>query len=131
MIKISQDNLFFWKYFFGGGFLVIHFTFLLFITFIVNVWFVYLLYLFFAALQFLVHKAWRYLFIKNAYLTNDFKKIIFKNQKDADQEFYCTQIINVSTNSGITKVEIMSDDVKKTFYFMINSKENLKYLKNG
>ena len=131
MIKISVDNLFFWKYFFGGGILVVHFIFLMFITFIVNVWFVYLIYLFFAILQFLVHKAWRLLFIKDAYLTNDFKKIIFKTLYDEEQEFFCSQIIKVSTNSSITKVVLMSDNVKKTFYFIINSKENFKYIYNG
>ncbi len=104
-----------------------HAFFIVFI-FIMNFWLVYLIYLFMAIGHFVFAKVWRYLFITNVYLSDDFKKVIFKNIKDEAKEFNCNQIIKCSTYNGITDIVIEENENKLNFYFMVNSKENLKNL---
>src|ERR1700761_1907145 len=101
MIKLSKDNLFFWRYFFGGGILAMHCFFIVFVL-IVNFWLLYLIYAFMAALQFLVGKVWRYLLITDVYLSNDFNTIEFKKTENEAISFQCKQIIKCRTNHGIT-----------------------------
>jgi hypothetical protein len=128
MIKISKDNLFFWRYFFGGGMLMMHVFFIIFV-FAMNFWMMYVAYFIMALLQFGVGRVWRYLLIKDVYLSSDLKKIIFENSGNGTMEFSCAQIVKCSTKKGITDVEINDNGNVRKFYFMVNAKENLKYLK--
>ncbi len=127
MIKISKDNLLFWRYFFGGGLIATHLYFIVFVFFM-NFVLVYVVYFFFAVMHFAVAKVWRYLFIKDVYLSSDFGTVIFKSNSDEMEYFKREQISNTRTSFGITEVVININGNKTKFYFMINSKENLKYI---
>jgi energy-coupling factor transporter transmembrane protein EcfT len=130
MIKISKDNLFFWRYFFGGGLIITHACFIVFV-FAMNFWLMYLIYFFFAVMHFVVAKVWRYLFIVDTYISTDFKKIMFKNTKDEMIALNCDLIKKCSTYFGITDIIINDNGNVLKFYFMVNAKENLKYLAPG
>jgi len=62
------------------------------------------------------------------YLSLDHKEVEFKSLNGKDSRFNCTQIVQLSTKAGITDVSVDDSGQLKKFYFMINSKENLKFL---
>ena len=127
MIKLSYDNLGFWRIFFGGGLLISH-VFVIFVMVMMNFWLVYLFYLFIAGMQLFVKGAWRYLLIQDAYLSTDHQETVFKSLGGVDNRFNRMQIVKVSTNAGIADVPVDDGGQLKKFYFMVNSKENLKFL---
>lgn len=127
MIKLSNDNSGFWRTFFGGGLVIMHMFFIAFVI-VVNFWLIYLFYLFFAIMHFFVARVWRYLLIQDVYLSLDHKEVEFKSLNGKDSRFNCTQIVQLSTKAGITDVTVDDSGQLKKFYFMINSKENLKFL---
>jgi len=105
-----------------------HVFFIIFV-FAMNFWMMYVAYFLMALLQFGVGRVWRYLLIKDVYLSSDLKKIVIENSGNETMEFSCAQIVKVSTKKGITDVEINDHGSVSKFYFMVNAKENLKYLK--
>lgn len=105
-----------------------HLFFILFII-VINVWVLFVPYAFIALIHFVFGRVWRYLFIIETYLSSDFKLVIFKSSKDKEMKFNCDQIIKCATYYGITDIVIEDNGNKFKFYFMINSKENLKYLR--
>lgn len=127
MIKLSNDNSGFWRTFFGGGLVIMHMLFIAFVI-VVNFWLIYMFYLFFAIMHFFVARVWRYLLIQDVYLSLDHKEVEFKSLNGRDSRFSCAQIVQLSTKAGITDVTVDDSGQLKKFYFMINSKENLKFL---
>ncbi len=127
MIKISKDNLFLWKLF-GIMLLAVH-AFFIFVILNINFWVVYLVYLFIFIFQLLIGRVWRYIFISDVYLSESLKEIFFKDLNGNITEFSCDQIEKTSTSFGITDIFINNKGETFKAYLMINSKENLKYLK--
>jgi hypothetical protein len=125
MIKLSKDNLWFWRLF-GVGFLVIH-SFFIVLMISMNFWPVYLVYAFVALMHFAVGKVWRYLFIADVFINTEQKTVVFKGN-DKVTEVSIAEIIKYRTYFGITDVLVSLDGSDSKFYFMPNSKENLKYL---
>ncbi|MBD1366354.1 hypothetical protein IDJ77_21250 [Mucilaginibacter sp. ZT4R22] len=125
MMKLSKDNLGYWRAF-GIGFLVIHSFFIIFVI-SMNFWPVYLVYAFFALMHFAVGKVWRYLFIADVFINTEQKTVVFKGN-DKVTEVSIAEVINYRTYFGITDVLVSLNGSDSKFYFMPNSKENLKYL---
>jgi hypothetical protein len=126
MIKLSKDNLFFWRYFFGWGIVLTHIIFIIFV-FNMNFWPVYIVYFSFAIMHFVVAKVWRYLLIADVYISNDFNLIKIKDF-NSTTEISRNQIVKFKTSFGITYIIFEDNGLRLRFYFMVNSTENLKYL---
>jgi hypothetical protein len=128
MMKLSKDNLVLWKILFTGMGIVVHLFFIVFV-FSVNFWAIYLAYLFIATLQIAVGGIWRYALIKDVYLNIHGNSMIIEPLYDKKFEIPLTDIVKQNTHFGITNLTIMNQGIKKTIYFIPNSKENLKLLK--
>jgi hypothetical protein len=126
MIKFSKDNLFFWRYFFGYGLLLMHLYFIVFICF-ANFWALYLIYSIFFVGHFFLGKVWRYVLIVDVYLSSDFESIRLISPGNTITDINRNQIVKCTTSAGITNLTYNDKGVMMKAYFMINSKENLKY----
>ncbi|HVS90579.1 MAG TPA: hypothetical protein VHE59_01010 [Mucilaginibacter sp.] len=87
----------------------------------------YILWAWFALMQFAIGRVWRYLLIVDVYLSDDFKEITFVNLKNEQRQFNVDQVAKRKSRAGITDVTINDNNEIVKFYFMPNSKDNLKY----
>jgi hypothetical protein len=127
MIKISKENLYVWSRLIPVIFLIIH-AWILFVCIMMNFWPLYLVYVAIASLQFLVIGAWRYFYLRDVYVSENLKKVIFKDLKNNETVHDLNQITTYKTSFGITKVSIDEKGAIIKYYFMINSYEDVKYL---
>jgi hypothetical protein len=103
-----------------------HLSFLIFL-YVANSWIFYLAYSFFFIAHFFHAKVWRYLFIDDVYLSNDFESIRLISPGNTITDINRNQIVKCTTSFGITNLTYNDKGVMMKAYFMINSKENLKY----
>jgi hypothetical protein len=127
MIKISKDYLYIFSRVIPIIALIIH-LWIIFVCIMINFWPVYLAYAFVASIQFFFAKIWRYFLLNDVYINSQFNKVLFKTLKSVEIEFNREQISKQTTYFGITDIVINDNGNKLKFYFMVNSKENLKYL---
>jgi hypothetical protein len=127
MIKLSRDNLIVLSRLFPVMLFAVH-PFIIFVIIKINFWPLIIAYLFIAAMQFGVGKVWRYFLIQDLYLSKDTKYIIFKSLSDKETEFKISQIAGISTQKGITRLEILNNNKVEKWYFCVNSKDNLNLL---
>ncbi|MET3978968.1 hypothetical protein ABIB62_001537 [Mucilaginibacter sp. UYP25] len=128
MIKLSTDNLVFYKIIFSSLGVVVH-IFLIVGIININFWPFSIAYLVIALLQFLVGGIWRYPLLEDVYYNQNDEILIVEPLYKAKFEVRIADILKIKARFGLTNLSYSVDGVKKTVYFKSNSNENLKLIK--
>ncbi|NII83452.1 MULTISPECIES: hypothetical protein [unclassified Pedobacter] len=122
MIKLTKDNHFFWSRIFPGV-ISLNYLALLLMIILTGAYFLLIAGIIFFLLHFGVGKIWRYYFIYDLYIDGMSMEAIRKNEKIY---FFKSDILSCSRRFGIVTLKIASG---KEIFLILNSKENIKYLK--